>query len=522
MKLNYQSKNGQLYAKVPGTSIRKDGKILKKNVIYLGRVIDKENNVFFNRERGIYTYDPELNVYGKADESYSSQLDTDKRKRDKVLLDFGDAFFVDELVHNSGYDSVIDSIPYKNKDSLYAMVMYYILCDSANSHAKTWYEGNYANILYPKANLTSQRLSDFLESIGQPEKLSQFFDAQIQWIKDNVSDDPAVLIDSTGLPNSIHFPLTAISNHNGKISKEVRLTVVIQRDTGYPLLFRMTPGNIVDMTTITRTMNELYMRDMSVDLAILDAGYFTNDNVEEMYFAGVDFITRLSSKYTVYKEIVAKHLNTLKSEENMVEYNGRYVYLKMVECKIGHKDHTAYAYLGYDIDRASDESHKLLKKAKEKKTPIASLHKEMEETGLFMIISSLPFRTDEILPTYYTRQMIEQYFDIGKGISNLTPLRVHSEESLIGHLMLSTIASTINVMIQRKTKEIYDNREELFMTLRNQKCMAYKTKITTTEPQKKANEYYNTFDIKCPLYLERTDKGIIPHYHLPKINNQDM
>lgn len=522
MKLNYQLKNGQLYAKIPGVSVRKDGKIVKENVVYLGRVIDKDHNVFWNRERGIYTYDPETGVYGKADESYSSQLDTDKRVREKILLDFGDAFFVDELIHKSGYDKVIESIPYRNKDSLYGLAMYYILCNSANSHAKTWYEGSYAKLLYPRANLTSQRLSDFLDAIGQPDTLAKFFDAQVQWIKDNISDDPAVLIDSTGLPNSIHFPLTAISNHNGKVSKEVRLTVVIQRDSGYPMLFRMTPGNIVDMTTVTRTVNELLMRDMSVDLAILDAGYFTNDNVEELFFAGIDFITRLSSKYTLYKDIVKKHLSTLRREENMVEYNGRYVYLKMVECKIGHKGHTAYAYLGYDIDRASDEAHKILKNAKSKKQDTASLHKEMENTGLFMLVATLPYSCEGILPAYYTRQLVEQYFDIGKGISNLTPLRVHSEESLTGHLMMSTIAATINVMIQRKTKDMSDNREELFMSLRNQKCIAYKTKVTTTEAQKKANEYYSAFDIKCPIYLDRDDNSLTPRYHLPKVKREEM
>jgi len=518
MKLNYQSKNGQLYAKVPGNSVRVNGKIVKENVVYLGRVIDKDSNVFFNREKGIYTYDPQTGIYGKADEKYTSDLGEDKRKRSKVLLDFGDVFFVNELIQSSGYGDVIKAIRYGNKDSLNAMILYYILCNTANSHAKTWYEGSFANVLYPKANLTSQRLSDFLEAIGQPDILSDFFDAQIQWIKEKECNDPAILIDSTGLPNSIHFPLTAISNHNGVVSNEVRLTTVIQRDTGYPLLFRTTPGNIVDMTTVTRTINQVYLRNMEVDFAILDAGYFTNDNVDELYLAGIDFLTRLSSKYTVYKEIIKKHLSSLKTEENMVEYNGRFVYLKRVDCKIGNKNHEAYAYLGYDIDRASDEAHKLLRKAKEKKTNTASLHKEMEETGLFMLVATLPFRCDEVLPAYYTRQLIEQYFDIGKGISNLTPLRVHSEEALFGHLMLSMMAATINVMIQRKTKQIYANREEIFMSLRNQKCMAYKTKITTEEAQKTANEYYNKFNIKCPLYFDRTDNGITPRYHLPKIN----
>lgn len=522
MKLCYQVMNGNEYAKIPGTSYRdENGVVRKKDVVYLGRVIDKEHFIFCNRERGIFSYDPETGQYGRADETYVSDLKNDGRKNPVVILDFGDSFFLDALLQSTGYNKVLASIPYRNKDTLYAMVQYYLLCNSANSHAKIWYEGSYASVLYPRANLISQRITDFLESLGKPETVSVFFDAHIAWIK-SICDDPAVLMDSTGLPNNIHFPLTAISNHNGKVSREVRMTVLVQRDTGYPLLFRITPGNIVDLSTVTRTLNELFMRDMKADFVIMDAGYFTNDNIEELYGCGIDFLSRLSSKFSVYNDALKNHAPTLKKAENLVQYKDRYVYIKRVDCKLGHKGHEAYAYLGYDIDRASDESHKALKHAKKNHTSTSELHQKLENTGLFMIASSLPFETDGILPAYYTRQIVEQYFDISKGSSKLTPLRIHSEEALYGHLILSMIAATINVYIQNHTNRIYDDKEEIFMALRNQKCTVRNTKITNTEPQAKANEFYKAFKIDCPLYIERTQGQLIPIYHLPKTDSVEM
>lgn len=515
MELNYQIKNGNEYAKVPGVSYRENGQVRKRDVIYLGRVIDKEHHIFCNRDRGIFSFDPETGVFGKADETYVSDLKSDGRKKQKILLDFGDSFFLDALLKNIGYDTVLNSLPYRNKDTLRAMVQYYLLCNSANDHAKIWYEGSYASILYPKANLTSQRITDFMEALGRPESVSTYFDSHVAWVK-SICDDPAVLMDSTGLPNNIHFPLTAVSNHNGKISREVRMTTLVQRDTGYPLLFRITPGNIVDLSTVTRTLNELFLRDMAADFVIMDAGYYTNENIEELYACEVDFITRLSSKYSIYNEIVKEHEPTLRKKENLIQYKDRYVYMKRVECRIGSKGHTAYAYLGYDVDRGSDESHKAIKRALQKRTTTSDLHKTLENSGLFMIISSLPFEEDGILPAYYTRQLIEQYFDISKGSSRLTPLRVHSEEALYGHLILSMIAATINVYIQNRTNRIYDNKDEIFMTLRNQKCTVYKSKISNVEPQKAANDLYKSFDIHCPLYIEQTDNQLIPRYHLVK------
>lgn len=519
MKLNYQMKNGREYAKIPGKSYRKNGKVYKSGVVNLGRVIDKENNVFFSRERGIFTYDPVTNTYGQADESYSSQLDSDKRKRPKVLLDFGDSFFISELIKKMKYDEVISSIEYGNPDTLFSMIFYYILCNSANSHASIWYDGNFVQLLYPDANLTSQRISTFLSSIGRFDKVAKFFDAHIEWIKNQVCDDGGILIDSTGLPNSIHFPLTAISNHNGQISNEVRMTTVVQRNTGYPLLFRATPGNIVDLSTLTRTISQVHMRNVKVDFIIMDSIYFTNDNVAQLCGNGIQFLTRLSGKFKLYKDIVKEHLPTLKEEKNMVNYEGRIVYLKRVECKIGKEDqYDAYAYLGYDVERANDEEKKLLRNARKNKKNIdlGELHEKIQAAGIFILIGTMPFTCEEILPTYYTRQLIEQYFDVEKGSSKLTPLRVQSEEALRGHLMLSMIAATVNIWIQKGVHQIYENREEVFMTLRNQKCEAYATKVTTTEAQKKANDFYDIFDIECPIYLERNGSKLTPKYEIIK------
>lgn len=253
MKLSYYKRNDIEYAKIPGKSVRNGKSVRKEGEVYLGRVVDKKSQVYYNRKRGIFTYDPDTQTYAPADETFSSELKEDGRKKPKALLDFGDSFFVDELLKKMKYSDVLNTIDCRNKDTLYAMIQYYTLWNEANDHAKVWYEGNYANVLYPNANLTSQKISDFLASLGKEENLSTYFDAHLKWVKENACDDPAVLIDSTGLPNSIHFPLTAVSNHNGRISREVRMTTILQRDSGYPLMFRVNPRNIVDCSTLTRS-----------------------------------------------------------------------------------------------------------------------------------------------------------------------------------------------------------------------------------------------------------------------------
>lgn len=166
--------------------------------------------------------------------------------------------------------------------------------------------------------------------------MEQSFEAHLKWVRENVCSDPAILIDSIGMPNNIHFPLTAISNHNGKISREARMTTIIQRDTGYPLMFRITLGNINDISAITRSISDLGVHDIDTDFALMDAGYFTDDNVDALYTAGIDFITRLpEGNRTLYCTILSEGQGRLIKRENLARYNNRAVYIIRLDCRLG-------------------------------------------------------------------------------------------------------------------------------------------------------------------------------------------
>ena len=83
-KINFYKSRGQLYARVPATTYRENGKVKNRNDgIYLGRVLDKEKRVFCSSDRGIFTYDPVANVFGPTDETYVVDLPDDQRKRPK-------------------------------------------------------------------------------------------------------------------------------------------------------------------------------------------------------------------------------------------------------------------------------------------------------------------------------------------------------------------------------------------------------------------------------------------------------
>jgi transposase len=307
------------------------------------------------------------------------------------------------------------------------------------------------------------------------------------------------LIDSTGLPNSIHFPLTAISTHNGETSEEVRLIYVVHQETGLPIYFRYCAGNIIDISTLVRCIEELKAQGVNVKFAILDAGYYADGNIRDLFEKKISFITRMKENKVLYKELVAEHLGTLDAKENLVEYNGRYIYMKRVPCEI--EGHGAYAYIGLDIERKSSESKKTFRRAKDSKMSTDQVFDAIQQQGVFILVSSRTIAVEKILPLYYMRQQIEQVFDVGKNYADMLPVRVHSEETFRGHLLLTFIATVVIKQIQDALMKSSITPVSLLLDLRNQKCKVFDDKIITHEAFKKANDCYKLFKMQCPVVI---------------------
>lgn len=465
----------------------------------LGRVIDKYKHMFQNRKNGVFVYNPEDGSISKP--SAEVLLPERRAVNEKLIVDFGDSYFLHEFIRQEGLDHSIDAIDYGSPHTMHAMIQFYVLCSLSNAHAEEWYEGSYARVLFPKANLVSQRISDFLEEIGSEQNLRLFFHEYVQYVNKTANGGfTDVLIDSTGLPNSIHFPLTAVSNHNGKISNEIRLIYVTQQETGLPIYFRYVSGNIVDVSTLIRTIDELKEAGVNTKFSVLDAGYYTVENAKVLFANKASFISRLRENLTLYKDLKKKYLAHLESPGNLVRCCDRYVYIKRVQVQLI-PERKGYAFVCLDIERKNDKTQKFLRRAGVQKPDTREVYETMQTEGVFILVSSRPSDKEKILPLYYTRQQIGQIFDIGKNYADLMPVRIRKEETLRGHLLLTFIATVIVKRMQDKLKDTNCNPVSALLNLRNQKCRVYDDQVITCEPAKKANDCYKLFRITCPTTI---------------------
>ncbi|MDR1135569.1 MAG: hypothetical protein LBL49_05265, partial [Clostridiales Family XIII bacterium] len=202
----------------------------------------------------------------------------------------------------------------------------------------------------------------------------------------------------------------------------------------------------------------------------------------------------------MYKSVTEAYLPDLQKEENFVSYNARYAYVKRVD--VDYYGHTAYVYLGLDKAMQSLESSKLFARAKGKKMTDKDVHDAMTSQGVFALVSSRPIAHDKVLPFYYTRQQIEQVFDICKNNTNMLPLRVQKEETFRGHLLIAFLASVVVRMLQQDIRKTAYTPESAWQILRNQKCKVFEDCVITQEATKKANDVYKLFKIKVPKKVD--------------------
>jgi hypothetical protein len=415
---------------------------------YLGKVLDKEKGIFSSRKRGIFKFTLE-NGYEDINnpEIYIINSSHD------INLRFGSTWVFDEYLKQYKLNVILDSLPlnYAERDTLYSLLAFKTFAkELPYRKAETWFLGDYSSILYSKAILYSQSIGLFLKKIGEEYFYRDFFKKYLHFIND-VQDKQSkfdindtifpFLIDSTGLINSIEMPITAPCSHGGPATNQIRLIYVVDYRLGLPIYFRYVPGNIVDKTTLIPTINTLKSYNIDIKMLIMDAGYYSKDNIEEMLSQEIPFILRIPENNTIFTSLLDNNANNLKKAENIFKYHQRILYIIKIITQISGKE--CYAYLCLDPTKEVKDIQKFINHNIENEDFITKYQNKEKYFGKFLILSNKDIPTAKIIETYYARAKIEQIFDIAKNMTGLLPLSIQSEETLRGHLLISFISSIV-------------------------------------------------------------------------------
>jgi len=93
--------------------------------------------------------------------------------------------------------------------------------------------------------------------------------------------------------------------------------------------------------------------------------------------------------------------------------------------------------------------------------------------------------------------LIKQVFGFAKSNNSVLPLRVHSDQSIQGYLLLVFLSLVVFVMIRQRLQPKF-TVEQALLILRNLKAKVYETEVIVMEPNKKSKDIAKLLNIIMP------------------------
>ena len=364
-------------------------------------------------------------------------------------------------------------------------------------NCQNWCDGNVISHFFKNMDLSSQRISEMLYHLGDESVQRLFF---IDYLKLVGGSNKSVIIDATSLPNQIHIDFNAWGHSDGKIDKQFRLICVIDQINKTPLFYRLLPGNITDVTTLQTTIIELKAMGVHNSFVLMDAGYFSESNILDLFDRKIDFITRMPGGRKIYNDIVLNNSNGLENLENANIIGSRSYFVKSI--KIDLYGEKAYAFLILDPERKAKETKELLQSyCKNKSKRNAKKDKfEFANCGIMVLVSSNEIPADEVLSAYYLRLSVERVFCCSKSDLGLLPIRNHNEKTVRGYLFLQFLLLVLYLQI--KDKIVGDcTVEQVLLTLRKLKCKIFDHQIIPAELTKQQRIIFEQAEVLVPKSL---------------------
>jgi transposase len=442
--------SGQFGRLIGNRKYDETGENPSRKYVWLGRVVTDEvtkEELFYLPELGVYQLSMDEGFKPRPEYSYGLH------KPERYMLQYGSMWVYEELLQRTKFGSVINAIAPELTETLNALLAYKLTHPTdANYRGLGWYEKSYVKLLYPNAAMSSGALSIFLSEIGKDYNYKKFFNLYLNYLinNDNTSKliDFPLLIDSTGLPNDIKIPITALSNHNGDINNEIRLIYVTDKISNLPIYFHYISGNIVDVSTLKYVIMTLKLYNIDIKSIIMDAGYNSVENLKYLNSLNIDFITRMQENRSEYKNIIKEHGVDIEHPKYLVEYQNKTIFCKKLNVTLDNLNF--YAYLCYDGERKTTELNTYRKNFFKHPDSYDVKNEKFNSLAKFVLISNHDFETNEIMQNYYQRQQIEQNFDVTKNSAHIIPLRTHNEETFRGHLLVSFIQTIILLLLDKQ------------------------------------------------------------------------
>ncbi len=142
-------------------------------------------------------------------------------------------------------------------------------------------------------------------------------------------------------------------NRDNENLPQVNLSVIVDKNRGIPVMYEIYPGSIVDVTTLKNTIHKLESLGVKELAMIIDRGFYSAPNMEELTSHDFSFIIPLPLTVKIAKQMLSNIHNEITDPNLLKMYNGETIFVLPVTIPINELNLDGFCY--YSPKREHDQ-----------------------------------------------------------------------------------------------------------------------------------------------------------------------
>jgi hypothetical protein len=380
------------------------------------------------------------------------------------------------------------------------LLFYYIEVAASNDCATAWLEGSFSQILFPRANLHSQRIRDLLAKLGNDSVASNFFEQYLDTLSPQTKE-AAIVFESPGLPYSTHLSINDIGNNDEYIKDGYRLIYAIDRNSGLPLYYRYFMDDFLNIKALDLAVQDLKEYGISLSKIILCSDYCSAKHIHNLFELNINFLMNVTMTNKFYADTLNNCGDDILSDSCRYFYGDYIIGIKRSCATLfGHR---GYMYICADCTDCIQQIKLFTEKAKADKNPRDGLRIFADKLNVFAFASSAEIEPAELLPLYYAREAVDQEFGLRKFHWETLPFSGPDGDTLRGHILLSFMALILTCQLNQRFKQHKSlTARNALGAMYNLKCKVFDGYLLVPEPTKKMREICRLAGVKLPKSLK--------------------
>lgn len=298
-----------------------------------------------------------------------------------------------------------------------------------------YYENSYLSELLPEVQLDDKSLSALLLQIGSNRAAISAF--MKQFMQPHLHDDDFLLMDATqvlSLSETLENAQTGY-NSKGNHTPQVSLLYLFAAQAQLPAFYRMTPGNVKEVSAMSLTLQE---SEVQKAVLVADKGFFSEKNMKMLDDKKLQYIVplRRSSSLIDYSP---SEQNFRKGFTNFIRFNNRVVWYFDKQINDNQR---VILYLDENLAQNEQNDYLLRIEKEHENYSLENYQMNAKKHGTIALLTNLTAdkTPEQVYISYKSRADIEILFDTFKNILNADRSYMRSNEMLEAWLFINHLA----------------------------------------------------------------------------------